>query len=119
MTDRELFIAALDRADRAERDAWLAEACAGDAECRRRVDVLLRAHDQASQFLAAPAMAQFEADSPTQTAGETSSTTDLDVRAYLTPSDKPGLLGKLDHYEVLQVVGRGGMGVVFEVSPAV
>src|SRR5438132_594072 len=31
---------------------------------------------------------------------------------FLSPSDQPGHLGRLGHYEVLQVIGRGGMGVV-------
>jgi serine/threonine-protein kinase len=33
---------------------------------------------------------------------------------FLTPSTQPGHLGRLDHYEVLEVIGRGGMGVVLK-----
>jgi hypothetical protein len=33
---------------------------------------------------------------------------------FLVPSSKPGSLGRLDHYEVLEVVGHGGMGVVLK-----
>ncbi|HMF10879.1 MAG TPA: serine/threonine-protein kinase, partial [Gemmataceae bacterium] len=33
---------------------------------------------------------------------------------FLTPSERPGSLGKFGKYEVEQVVGRGGMGVVLK-----
>jgi serine/threonine protein kinase len=33
---------------------------------------------------------------------------------FLTPSEQPGNLGRLSHYEVVNVIGRGGMGVVLK-----
>jgi serine/threonine protein kinase len=37
-----------------------------------------------------------------------------DDLSFLSPSEKPGQLGRLGPYEVLEVIGRGGMGVVLK-----
>src|SRR5262249_7704122 len=59
-------------------------------------------------FLAAPAAEQFATEGAAPEEGEGEA---LD---FLEPADKPGQLGRLGHYEVLEVVGRGGMGVVLK-----
>jgi hypothetical protein len=48
---REIFEQALEKKDPAEREAYLAQACAGDAQLRREVESLLRADDQPGDFL--------------------------------------------------------------------
>ena len=58
MTDAEqhlltIFSGALDRLSEAERSAYLAETCGADTKLRARVGALLKAHEQAGQFLAA------------------------------------------------------------------
>jgi serine/threonine protein kinase len=96
---RELFLAALERPTPAERDAFLDEACASDPALRRRVADLLRAHDRPDPVLDRPAAEHVAADAPT-------------VLDFLLPPRKSGSMGRLGQYEVMEVVGRGGMGVV-------
>src|SRR5262245_34366246 len=102
MTEQEIFERALDKAPE-ERAAFLEAACEGDAPLRRRLEALLRSHSEAQQFLDVPAVEQLAASGGGEAA---------DDLTFLAPSAEPGSLGRLDHYEILEVVGRGGMGVV-------
>jgi hypothetical protein len=101
-----VFFAALDKGTPAEQAAYLDEACAGNAALRRRVEALLAAHRKAGRFLERP-IAEAEPVAP-QGGGE-GAAADL---SFLAPPSEPGSLGRLDHYEILEVVGRGGTGVV-------
>ena len=47
MTERDVFIAALQKEDPAERQAYLDGACARQPELRRQVEHLLRLHEGA------------------------------------------------------------------------
>ena len=99
MSERSIFLNALDREDPAERAAYLDAACAGRPELRRRIERLLQAQVEES-FLEVPALEQLAR-------GEQS-------LPFLAPSREPGGLGRLDHYDVLEVVGRGATGVVLK-----
>ena len=94
-----LFLVALGKATGDEREAFLDEACGDDNERRMRIVALLRAYDDAGSFL----------ERPVSGVGITQS---LDL-SFLEESDDPGLLGKLGQYEVYELIGRGGMGMVF------
>jgi WD40 repeat protein/tRNA A-37 threonylcarbamoyl transferase component Bud32 len=143
MTEETLFAAALEKRTPAERAAFLDEACAGDGALRQQVESLLNAHAADDQFLAVPAPAQVAAAgrpakeatvaldaslpgaltgvrSPhnehlVATRGDPSQGNAGDqTLAILAPSPNPGSLGRLDHFEVHEVVGHGGMGVVLK-----
>jgi WD40 repeat protein len=120
MNERSLFLEALEKEDAAQRSAFLDGACAGDGGLRQRVEALLKSHFEAGNFLgklAPERLAEEWANQPI--AGETQSPTLADAHAddgldFLSPAEKPGLLGRLGHYEVSEVIGRGGMGVVLK-----
>jgi WD40 repeat protein len=110
MSEETIFLAALDKRDAAERSAYLNEACAGDPALRQRVEALLQSHEEAGPFLQHPAL---ERGGETQTAPGDGARGDLALD-FLAPSERPGALGRLGHYDVLEVVGRGGFGVVLK-----
>jgi hypothetical protein len=106
---REIFDQAQELATPGERAAYLEEACAGRPEVRREVEALLRALDRAGDFLARPAVAVTVAPLGTEVRQPAAANEGLD---FLEPSTKPGALGRFLHYEVQEVLGKGGFGVV-------
>src|SRR5436190_7286421 len=77
-----------------ERDTFLDDACGDDTAMRREVESLLAAEDRAGSFLAADAM--------------------KDAAKMLVEDKSLSLVGKqISHYQVLSVLGAGGMGEVY------
>jgi hypothetical protein len=57
-------------------------------------------------------------DSAAETIGDHSSSGYGPSLGFLSPSEEPGSLGRMGAYEVTEVVGRGGMGVVLKAHDA-
>src|SRR5262245_12972947 len=89
---RSVFLAAVENHAPERWPAFLDEACGGDPELRRRVEVLLRAHEKANSLLDAP--------SP-----DLAATRDEPIR------ERPGTI--IGPYKLLEQIGEGGFGIVF------
>jgi hypothetical protein len=129
MTERAIFLAAIDEPDPAARAAYLDRVCAADPALRGRVEALLGSHEAAGSFLGTPAVAPPDPDgahtrafTPTPdpeaaaagaTEGRHPAADAADPLTFLGPPGRPDSLGRLGHYEVLQVLGTGGFGIVF------
>ncbi len=104
MTERELFIAALQKENLAERQAYLDAACADGPELREQVQGLLRLYEGAGSFLQKPALA-----------GDATC-------VFVPPTGRPAhseTLGTMiGPYKLLQQIGEGGMGTVFMAEQA-
>ena len=117
MTEETIFEAALALCDPAERSAYLDGACGGDPGLRRRVEALLASEEKMGDFLERPAAEQLGAvpAGPRAVTGAEPHDDDEEINLdFLQPSDKPGSLGRLAYYEVLQVLGQGGSGIVLK-----
>ena len=107
-SNREIFLAALEIADEAERQAFLDRACSGDAERRREVQRLIDAHGQGTGRLLDRAVAQLAPAEKTAVLTETrgieaNDSSDFDISAH----------PRIGRYKLLQQIGEGGMGTVF------
>ncbi len=86
MNERDMFHAAVELADTAERSAYLEKACAGNASLKRHVEGMLQLYPELGSFLESPAVDLEHAASPPVSVG---------------------------HLQLGPEIARGGMGVVY------
>lgn len=116
MDEESLFLAALEL-DPSERSPFLEQACGNNSRLKRRVEKLLQSHQHDTQFLVRPAIEQIAAVSSSASERDVRQATNElplpeSISQHLVPSPVAGSLGRLDHYDLLDVIGSGGFGIV-------
>lgn len=135
MSERDIFLAAIEIADAAKRSDFLDQQCGGDDQLRSRVESLLASHADAGSFLNHPVARVSNVSTPK--ADGTAATGVIDplradgsaaspsgivnddeidelLASYLSPSSRSDAMGKLGHYDVLAHLGRGAFGIVLK-----
>ncbi len=95
MNEQSLFAQLLDIPDATGQAAFLDRACGGDADLRQRLDRLLNWHHAVGNFL------------------ESSPVVRDETATFVPPEAIEGAGARVGPYQLLELIGQGGMGEVF------
>src|SRR5205809_128393 len=90
LSERSIFLEAIEKPSEAERAAFVARVCRGNPQLQAEVQVLLRAHQESGDLLDAP---------------------DAVIPTLVQPAEQPG--SQIGPYKLLEKIGEGGMGLVY------
>lgn len=113
MNERTIFEKAIEIDDPQARAQYIEQATAGDVALRQRIESLIASHERDGGMLdelsglwkGSSATISHDSSVESSDVGRT----DL---GFLEPCSTAGTIGALGNYEVLELIGRGGMGVV-------
>jgi eukaryotic-like serine/threonine-protein kinase len=108
MTERTIFLDALEKTDPTERAVFLEQACGANIPLRQRVEQLIKALDEAGTFMAVPPGQGHAPADATLSSGSGSPPSTSESRPVV---EGPGT--RIGPYKLLERIGDGGMGVVF------